>query len=188
MRIPIVLIGTTSLWLAAAASAQSGVDDAAAAANGTAHVAGLLPTDADLETQLNHELRATGITPRIEDGVATLEGTVPSEADRDRAAQIARRAPGVTDVRNRLVVIPEASVAVHAGVPLAAAVDTAVSARLAADPRFAGRRIAVRSSSRNAVTLTGEVGSEVDKAVAGRIAADTDSVSEVRNRLVVRPD
>jgi osmotically-inducible protein OsmY len=80
----------------------------------------------------------------------------------------------------------EPSAAVHAGHPVAAAADTAVLAKLNADARFTHRQIDVRSDDRNVITLSGEVSSEAEKALAGRIAADTQAVTEVRNLLVVR--
>jgi len=82
----------------------------------------------------------------------------------------------------------EPSVAAHEGRPVPTAVDTAVLANLNADPRIAGREIGVKANERNAITLSGEVSSEAEKTLAGRIAADTHAVTEVRNLLVVRSE
>ncbi len=142
-------------------------------------------TDLEIESALDHELRVSGVTSQIHDGVATLEGSVQSQADKDRAEWIARRVQGVAGVRNEIVVGADVSAAAHAGHPLPGAVDAAVQARLAADERFAGSDIEVESSGNNVVTLTGKVPSEADRALAGQIAADTQAVSAVRNRLVV---
>ena len=108
-----------------------------------------------------------------------------SQADKDRAEWIARRVRGVAGVRNQIVVGSDVSAAAHAGHPLPGAVDAAVQARLDTDERFAGSDIEVRASGDHVVTLTGEVPSEAERALAGRIALDTESVTEVRNRLVV---
>lgn len=182
MRWSVVLMGTPALWLGA--SAQPQLDDAAlTAADGSATS---LP-DAQAEALLDHELRVTGVSSRVDDGVATLEGIVTSEADRARAEQLARRAEGVAYVQNRIIVAEAVSELVHAGAPLEPAVDSAVMVRLAADPRFAEHDIDARADDRNAVTLTGRVLSEGERTLAGRIAAETAGVTEVRNRLVVQP-
>ena len=89
-------------------------------------------TDLEIESALDHELRVSGVTSQIHDGVATLEGSVQSQADKDRAEWIARRVQGVAGVRNEIVVGADVSAAAHAGHPLPGAVDAAVQARLAA--------------------------------------------------------
>jgi len=179
-----VLVGASALWLAPITHSQMAPGELLAAVDGS--VAAL--PDAQAETQLNHDLRVSGISSRVEGGVATLEGIVSSEADKTRAEQLARRAHGITHVQSRIIVTGEVSESVHAGAPLAPALDATVHARLQADARLGGSDIDVRVDSRKAVTLRGEVDSELDKAIAGRIAADTPSVTEVRNRLVVEPN
>lgn len=152
--------------------------------------------------QLDRDLRTSGVNSRINNGVATISGTVRSQAERDRAAMIARRTPGVRHVENRIIVIPEPSSGVgraessagRADLPstprtatrLPIGAETLVRRKLEADPRFADRGIEVRANSRNAITLRGEVGTEAEKAIAGRLAAEAAPGTEVRNHLVVR--
>jgi hyperosmotically inducible periplasmic protein len=168
-----LIAGTASLWLVTCVS-QAQIEFEGDGA-----------TDVQLESALNHELRASGVTSQIENGVATLEGSVPSQADKDQAELTARRVEGVARVRNEIVVSYDVSAAAHAGLPLPGAVDAAVQARLANEVRLADSDIEVRSSDNNVVTLTGEVATEAEKAIAGRIAAETRSVSAVDNQLVV---
>jgi hyperosmotically inducible protein len=168
-----LIAGTSSLWLVTCVS-QAQIE-----------LEGDGATDVQLETALNHELSASGVTSQIENGVATLEGSVQSQADKDHAELTARRVEGVARVRNEIVVSYDVSAAAHAGLPLRGGVDAAVQARLANDGRLTDSEIEVRSSDSNVVTLTGEVPTEAEKALAGRIAAETRSVSAVDNQLVV---
>lgn len=184
MRRWVILMGTSPLWFSSAAQPQIPTEQLLAAGDGSGSV---LPDD-QTEARLNHELRVSGITSHVDGGIATLEGMVTSEADKARAEQLARRAQGVTQVHSRIVVSDDVSSTVHAGAPLTPALDASVLAQIGADARLAERDIDVRVSSRNAVTLTGEVQSESEKVLAGRIAADTHPATEVRNRLVVRPE
>jgi len=182
----VVLLGTSSLWFTSAGQAQAPIADGELVVAAVDGNAATLP-DAETETALDHDLRLSGVTSDVDGGIATLEGIVASEAEKTRAEELARHAPGVTHVRSRIIVSGDVSTTVHAGAPLPPAVDAAVLARIGADPLLAGREIDVRADERNAVTLTGEVASEPEKMHAGRVAAETPSVTEVRNRLEVRP-
>src|SRR5262245_17884190 len=168
-----LIAGASSLWLVTCLS-EAQID-----------LEGDGATDGQLESAFNHELSASGVTSQIENGVATLEGRVQSQADKDRAELIARRVQGVARVRNEIVVSPDVSAAAHAGLPLPGAVDAAVQARLANDGRLEDSAIEVRSTDDNVVTLIGEVRTEAEKALAGRIAAETRSVAAVDNQLVI---
>jgi osmotically-inducible protein OsmY len=134
-----------------------------------------------LESTLRHELEIPGVRSDVVNGVAMLRGTVASEDERDRAAEIARGVHGVTRVRNDIVVQRDAGGAGGAATSLSAA----VLANLHASRTFAGRGIEVETTKDNVVRLTGEVSSEGEKALAGKIAADTAAAVEVRNELVV---
>lgn len=182
MRRPVALIGTSALCFAAAAAPQSDVGLLAATESAAEF------REEQAEALLNHELRISGVSSELHDGTATLDGIVTSEADRVRAERLARMAQGVVHVRNRIIVTPEVSAALHAGAPLPPALDSAVLARLGVDAELADRDIDVRLGDRNAVILSGEVRSEAERLRAGRIAAETPSVTEVRNRLDVRPE
>jgi osmotically-inducible protein OsmY len=94
-------------------------------------------------------------------------------------------AHGVTRVENPAVVSPDSTAIVAADKRAGNSLETAVRANLDANARLAGRGIGVQTRG-NIVTLTGEVESVAEKELAGRIAADTPEVAEVRNRLLVR--
>jgi osmotically-inducible protein OsmY len=183
MRRPVGLIGASALWFATVAAPQpDGFEQ--------------FPTAEDLvgrgedqvEALLNHELRISGVISQVDAGTATLDGIVTNEADRVRVERLARATPGIMHVRNRVIVTREVSEVLHAGAPLPPALDSAVLARLGADAQLADRDIDVRLGARNAVVLSGQVESEAERVLAGRIAAETPSVTEVRNRLDVRPE
>jgi osmotically-inducible protein OsmY len=171
-----LIAGASSLWLLTCIG-EAQIDVGGAGAN-----------DVQIESVLNHELRVSGVTSRIDNGVATLEGSVPSQGDKEAAERIARRVQGVARVQNEIVVSSDVSAAAHAGNPLPDGLDIAVLTRLATDERLAGSDISdieVQSSANHVVTLTGEVPTDAERELAGRIAAETNSVSEVRNQLVV---
>ena len=194
MRKAAIVLGTSSLWFAATVAhaqldlgAEAVTSVTGAAAGELAGAATGAAADVQIQSKLNQQMSISGVTSEIRNGVATLHGTVNSQAEKDRAEQLASRVQGVTRVRNQITVEGDASAAAHGGNHVASpALDAAVLANLNTDARFAGRGINVSSNNRNVITLTGEVSSEADKALAGRIAAETHAVAEVRNRLVVR--
>jgi osmotically-inducible protein OsmY len=189
IRNVVLLAGTSSLWLVSTTThAQLDLESATSTAGSTAGQVAGAGGDLRAEARLNQELGVSGVRSRIQNGVATLEGTVKTEAEKARAEQTARRVQGVTTVRNQVVVSADPASSAHAGDPLPVAADTAVRAKLKADARFAGREIDVRVNSRNVVTLTGEVASEAEKAIAGRIAAGTRAVTGVDYRLKFTSD
>jgi hyperosmotically inducible periplasmic protein len=140
----------------------------------------------EVQAQLMQNMSVTGVTSQTQNGVTRLRGTVRSLAEKDQAEQIARRVHGVSSVDNGITVDPRAVAAAETshsagGDTLAAT----VRGNLYGQTQLAGQRIDVQTRG-NIVTLTGEVSSEAEKELAGRIAGDTREVSEVRNRLVVR--
>ena len=148
------------------------------------------PIDAQIglqvQAELNQELAISNLSALIQGGVATLQGTVRTAEEKRRAEEIASGVDGVTRVDNEIVVDAaraEAAATNHAEGPTS--LDALVRAELAQDPDLAAREIKV-SARTNIVTLTGEVASEAERERAGRIAADTLAVAEVRNRLSVR--
>jgi osmotically-inducible protein OsmY len=132
-----------------------------------------------LESTLREQLALPGVRSDVVNGVAMLRGTVATEAERDEAAEIARGVHGVARVRNDIVVQRDAG-------PSDASLSAAVRANLDASGTLEGREIEVESTTDNVVRLSGEVSSEAEKALAGKLAEDTDAVAEVRNELVVK--
>lgn len=60
----------------------------------------------DLNERLTeaHDLDASGLSVKVEDGVATLSGRVPQRWMKHRAEDLADGCTGVTDIRNRIIV------------------------------------------------------------------------------------
>jgi osmotically-inducible protein OsmY len=189
-KIMIVIAAAATALVRVAAHAQlDTATNAAGSLSGQARAPLPQRTDAQLslevQAQLTQELATSGITSQTQHGVTTLFGTVRSEEERNSAEQIARRVDGVTRIENRIVVNPDSAAVVAADKRVGNTIETSVRANLDANARLAGRGIGVQTRG-NIVTLTGEVESVADKELAGRIAADTREVAEVRNRLMVR--
>lgn len=182
------LVGAAAFfWGLGAAYAQ--LDVAGDLTDSAANAAVPARSDAQLglevQAELSQRLQISGLTSQTIDGVTRLRGTVRTQAEKDHAEQIAQRVNGVTRVDNMIVVDPAAANAADTNYTRGAiTLEAAVRSGLALEPRL-GRNIDVQTRS-NIVTLTGEVSSQADKDLAGRIAADTRDVAEVRNRIVVR--
>ncbi len=132
-------------------------------------------------------VKARNIDVDTRDGVVTLTGTVQSRAEQDKALQIARSTKGVARVVDNLSLAPEPGSAPTTGEIISDAGITArVKARLIADPDMSGLRIEV-DTNEGIVTLTGDVGSEREKARAIEDAGTVDNVKRVEDRLTVRP-
>ncbi|HZF29129.1 MAG TPA: BON domain-containing protein [Gammaproteobacteria bacterium] len=152
------------------------------------HVQGT-PSDAqvglEVQAQLRQQVQVANFSSQIQHGVATLRGTAHTDAERLEAEQIASRINGVTRVENQIVVDAGRAAAVdnnHSDVDLS--LEAAVRANLRSEPRLAAAGIDVTTRT-NIVTLTGVVASNDDRELAGRLAAQTHEVAEVRNRLAV---
>jgi osmotically-inducible protein OsmY len=109
------------------------------------------------------------ITVLAQDGVVTLKGNVLSEVMRRAVQYMAATTPGVTKVIDELYDDPS--------------IEFAVAAALA-DGVLAGRSI-ITTCYRGEVTLTGEVGSEDERAAAMEAATRIDGVRTVVDHLQV---
>ena len=145
---------------------------------------------------LNRHLSAFAITTEVENGIVHLTGNVESDIDRDLAAELAKGIEGVVEVDNDLEIAADARDAAAPssssdsdrsfGVWFDDATTTAtVKSRLLANPNTGGLQIDVDTRG-DVVTLTGEVGSEEEKALAEELARNTGDVKDVRNQLIVR--
>jgi osmotically-inducible protein OsmY len=149
-------------------------------------------TDAEaalqIQERLHDEIPVTGLTARVNDGVATLDGNVRTDRDRRRAARIARRIDGVRRVINELEVdaTPVDDPPLGNSGPT---LETAVAAELRRDSVLGSRDIRVLADRRtNTVTLIGEVASQAERERATQVAEDAMAAGYVRNRLQVRRD
>ena len=188
----LIVVGAGLALAAPAVNAQlEGAGRAVGSLSGTTpaqHVQGA-PSDAQLglevQAQLRQQIQVANFSSQIQHGVATLRGTAHTDEERLEAEQIAGRINGVTRVENQIVVDAGRAAATdnnHADGDLS--LEAAVRASLRSEPRLAAAGIDVMTRS-NIVTLTGVVASNDDRELAGRLAARTHEVAEVRNRLAV---
>lgn len=141
---------------------------------------------------LNRDLKPFKLSVDVEKGRAVLGGKVASEEQRELAAQVAMSIEGITAVDNQITVDP----ALASGeAPRNDAVqrwdDAALAARVKAklllDKPAEGLDIKV-SSKGDAVTLEGTAPSEEASQRASHLAAQTEGVASVDNRLKVVPE
>jgi osmotically-inducible protein OsmY len=150
---------------------------------------------------LNRELKPYAIKVDVESGRAQLTGAVASDEQKALAGQIAGSVEGINAVDNKLTV--DASLAsTQNGEALKtqssqsegvvqqwddATLAAKVKSKLLLEKRGAGLDIKVTSRS-GAVTLEGTAASEEISQEAAHLAAQTEGVASVDNRLKVDPD
>ncbi|MGD8929417.1 MAG: BON domain-containing protein [Lysobacterales bacterium] len=139
---------------------------------------------------INRYLNPFTIDTRVDDGVVILSGKVESQIDKDLAGQIARGTEGVKEVRNELEVVPGSR---DAGKDSRDFGDYVADATLTARVKYAliandttkGLSIDV-DTAKGRVTLKGDVDSDEEKQLAGRIAQNVSGVEAVDNQLKVQ--
>jgi len=144
---------------------------------------------------LNRELKPYAIKVDVENGRAQLSGAVASEEQKALAGQIAGSVEGINAVDNQLAVDAALADAQKAGASQDGVVQRWDDATLAArvksklllDKRGDGLDIKVTSRA-GAVTLEGVAASEEASQQAAHLAAQTEGVTAVDNRLKVDPD
>lgn len=150
--------------------------------------------DGKLETvyALNRHLSAFAIDTEVDKGIVQLTGSVHSDIDRDLAGELAKNIEGVVEVNNGLVIAASAQAPVAEGEDRSfgawiddATTTASVKSRLLGNSNTAGMQIDVDTRG-DVVTLSGEVGSAEEKALAEEMARSTGDVKNVRNQLVVR--
>jgi len=149
--------------------------------------------DGKIETAflLNRYLNPLEIDTRVDQGVAYLSGTVTSNVQRILAGDIAERIEGVVGVENNLFVDPgKPGAADPISYAFIQTIDDAtttalVKTQLLANEDTQGLDINVDTEN-DVVTLTGEVVSEEEKALAEAIAMDTADTRIVINELTIR--
>ncbi len=139
---------------------------------------------------LNRHLNPFTIDVDVENGTAILSGSVESDIDRDLAEQVALGIDGIDKVDNRLKVDP-ATKPREAGAEgdLAQRIEDAtltatIKSKLLWNSNTEGMDVNVDTRA-GVVTLKGEARSPEAKELAGRLAANTDGVSDVNNLLSV---
>ncbi|PTU74426.1 BON domain-containing protein [Pseudomonas mangrovi] len=139
---------------------------------------------------LNRHLNPFTIDVDVENGTAILSGSVESDIDRDLAEQVALGIDGIEKVDNRLKVDP-ATKPREAGSErdLAQRIEDAtltatIKSKLLWNSNTEGMDVNVDTRA-GVVTLKGEARSAEAKELAGRLAANTDGVSDVNNLLSI---
>jgi osmotically-inducible protein OsmY len=124
------------------------------------------------------------VTVRVSDGVATLNGYVTTGVQSHEFTRVASKVPGVREVINLIETLPPSMNDDY----LRQAIASAIYGRLL--PQYLNARngpvhIIVKMGR---VTLTGSVGSEVDRRMAEVLARDVFGVMAVDNELTVDLD
>jgi osmotically-inducible protein OsmY len=140
---------------------------------------------------LNRHLSPFSINVEVEGDTAVLTGSVESDVDRDLAKQVALGVDGIERVDNRLTVDAESgetlqqsdfSKRIHD-----ATTTATVKSKLLWNSNTHGLDINVETED-GVVTLSGTAQSSEARELAERLAANTDGVAEVRNRIEVSGD
>ncbi len=118
------------------------------------------------------------ITARVEDGRVNLHGETPWHYQREEAERVARRIAGVTSVTNSIRIVQPA-IASHA-------VESQIIRALVRNAAVDAQQIAVAIDGRH-VTLSGMVRSWAERQEAAAAAWRVGGVTEVTNRITVRP-
>jgi osmotically-inducible protein OsmY len=141
---------------------------------------------------LNRHLSVFDFDTEVVDQVAYLKGSIGSEVQKDLAEQIAMSIDGVREVKNQLKVVPELTK--KADNPGKTAersfgqivedltITASVKSSLLTNQNIEGLNINVDTSF-GEVTLQGKVKSGTEKALAERLASNTEGVREVNNNL-----
>jgi hyperosmotically inducible protein len=136
---------------------------------------------------LNEHLNPFDIVVEVRAGRAVLSGVVSSEVEKELAGEIAKATKGVTRVENDLKVMPQTNAARESGSTFArkfedASITAKVKSQLLWNSATRGLDIDVETDN-GVVTLTGEVGSEGEAALARQIALNTRGVRAVKRVL-----
>ena len=145
---------------------------------------------------LNRHLSAFAINTQVVGGIVYLTGNVSYDIDRDLAGELAKNIEGVVEVDNDLVVTPDAQRALEDVPPQGvdrsfgtwiddATTTASVKSRLLANTNTEGLQSDVDTRG-DQVTLTGEVTTAEERALAEDLALSTGDVKSVRNQLIVR--
>lgn len=138
---------------------------------------------------LNRHLNPFTIDVDVENGSAKLTGKVETDVERDLAEQIALGTKGVTKVDNQLTLDPAFVAKASSEPSMSQRFDDAtlvatVKSKLLWNSNTEGLDVNVDAAN-GMVSLTGTAPSAEAKDLAGRLAANTDGVREVKNQLSV---
>lgn len=124
------------------------------------------------------------INVKTDDGVVTIGGQVPSEDLKSLAAEIARQTAGVKDVKNLIIISPDARPTGANPRVQDLEIKTSLLQGLARSPELAGKKIDVGVDNQ-VVTLTGTVDSAQQRIIAEQIARASAGVAGVNDAITV---
>src|SRR5574341_2265027 len=142
-------------------------------------------TQAELQRRVWEELRSEALLRSVElrvdvaEDVAVLEGTVDHYLAKAAAERAARRVEGVRGVENRILVRPAAG-------PSDSELAAAAARALEWNALLPRGRVTVQVAA-GVVTLDGTVGRACERAAAADAVSGFAGVTDVRNRIAVRP-
>lgn len=145
---------------------------------------------------LNTHLNPFDLSVDVQGGTAVLTGKVDDPVQKDLAQEIALGTDGIEDVDNRIQVVKGTQVERRSadddergfGDRVSDLTTTAtIKSKLLWNRNTGGFGVNVSTKGGN-VVLEGEADSEAGKELAGRLAANTDGVHNVENRITVNPD
>lgn len=130
--------------------------------------------------RLRADVSARTTTVAVRDGTVTLTGTVRDERQKERSALVAGEVPGVQAVLNRLTVAP------HEAAPAELIDDPSITGQVLATLRAdeTTRTLGVRVTTiEGAVRISGDAGSEIQKALVTQLTREVCGVRFVTNLL-----
>ncbi|HYL97556.1 MAG TPA: BON domain-containing protein [Blastocatellia bacterium] len=133
---------------------------------------------------LSKHLAGAQVNVQTEGGVVTLSGEVQSEESKDVAGSIARDTMGVKDVKNLLIVNPQANASTEGSRVRDIDIRADVLQAIVKSPSLSGKKIDVKVDNQ-VVTLSGSVDTPANKAGAEQLARSIEGVNGVTNNLAV---
>jgi hyperosmotically inducible periplasmic protein len=148
-----------------------------------------------VKSKLAADTRTSAIKISVEttNGVVALTGTVPTQTEKTAAETIAKSTEGVRSVDNRIAIDPNSLGATNAGEKMGEAAhaagqavgDAGTTAKIKAKLIAAGIIGTNVDTVNGAVTLKGHVDNAKEKALAEKIAKETEDVKSVKNELAI---
>ncbi|MGH9763937.1 MAG: BON domain-containing protein, partial [Blastocatellia bacterium] len=133
---------------------------------------------------LSKHLAGTQVNVKTEGGVVTLTGEVQSEESKDVAGSITRDTMGVKDVKNLLIVNPEANASTEGSRVRDIDIRADLLQAILKSSTLSSKKFDVKVDNQ-VVTLSGTVDTPADKSGAEQVARSIDGVNAVTNNLAV---